>query len=227
MALGLFCLRLPAARVTFQAANAIFDAELHRDVDRRRQRARLPAASLRGPLLSTCISPGPRPQFQALMDRLATDQAALGSPISALTSQSGAAAHVRRLHADDRRRHFRHALGPVTGLRRLVRLAALPRHQPQGGLGRWPPTPPPDLDRLDPPGLALCDRRHRLDRASPGGGIYGGARGGSPFPLAGRPSAQSNAGAGDRLTPARHAHHGLIPPRRRFPVDVAVSWSQP
>ena len=32
---------------------------------------------------------GPAPEFQALMDRLAADQAALGSPISALTFQSG------------------------------------------------------------------------------------------------------------------------------------------
>jgi hypothetical protein len=40
---------------------------------------------------------GPSPDFQALMDRLAADQAAIGSPISALTFQSG----LLRMHGGE------------------------------------------------------------------------------------------------------------------------------
>ena len=40
---------------------------------------------------------GPSPEFQALMDRLSADQAAMGTPISALTFQSG----LLRMHGGD------------------------------------------------------------------------------------------------------------------------------
>ena len=77
---------------------------------------------------------GPSPGFQALMERLAADQAASGCATLGADLPERTARRLRRRHLDHRRRHFCHALGPQRS-RRPVRPRRLP-DQPYAWAGR-------------------------------------------------------------------------------------------